>query len=64
MLIETQKKKKWNFDFKHGKPLPGYYEWVKLDEQGNEVFESKETNGEINTQEKGAEEAENNGKFV
>lgn len=56
--------KKWNFDFVHGKPLPGRYEWVKLDEQGNEISESKETNGRIRTQEKCAEEAENNGMLV
>lgn len=56
--------KKWNFDFVHGKPRPGRYEWVRLDEQGNEVPESKETNGSVNTQEKCAEETEKNGTFV
>lgn len=28
---------RWNFDFKHEIPLPGRYEWVKLDEHGNEI---------------------------
>lgn len=55
--------KKWNFDFVNGKPLPGRYEWVELDEQGNEVSEPKGTNG-INAQEKCAKGAENNGTFV
>lgn len=52
--------KKWNFDFVNEKPQPGRYEWVKLDEKGNEISESEETNGKINIQENCADEAENN----
>lgn len=50
---------RWNFDFEHEKPLHGRYEWVR-NEQGNEISESKETDGGTNQQEKRAEEAENN----
>lgn len=30
-------KKKWNFDFEKERPLPGNYEWVRLDQDGNEI---------------------------
>ncbi|XP_024871658.1 uncharacterized protein LOC112454469 isoform X2 [Temnothorax curvispinosus] len=46
-----QSMEKWNFDFVRGEPRPGRYEWVKLDEQGNEISESKETNGRISAEE-------------
>ncbi|XP_011868195.1 PREDICTED: uncharacterized protein LOC105562182 isoform X2 [Vollenhovia emeryi] len=56
-IQQEQKMKKWNFDFVHGRPLPGRYEWVRLDEHGNEISESNETNGRINSHENGTEEA-------
>ncbi|XP_077268854.1 uncharacterized protein LOC143900934 isoform X3 [Temnothorax americanus] len=54
-----QSMEKWNFDFVREEPRPGRYEWVKLDEQGNEISESKETNGRIS-----AEEAKNNAEQI
>ncbi|XP_076175820.1 uncharacterized protein LOC143151005 isoform X2 [Ptiloglossa arizonensis] len=30
-------KQRWNFDFEKEEPLPGRYEWVKLDRDGNEI---------------------------
>ncbi|XP_043681265.1 histone H3.v1-like isoform X2 [Vespula pensylvanica] len=30
-------KKRWNFDFEKEIPLPGNYQWVKLDRDGNEI---------------------------
>lgn len=30
-------RERWNFDFEKEEPLPGRYEWVKLDRDGNEV---------------------------
>lgn len=60
MFIDEQSTKKWNFDFVRGEPQPGRYEWVKVNEEGNEISESKETNGKINTQEKYAKETEKN----
>lgn len=30
-------KERWNFDFEKEEPLPGRYEWVKLDQDGNEI---------------------------
>lgn len=37
IFVDAQDKEKWNFDFKNGVPLPGRYEWIKLDEHGNEI---------------------------
>ncbi|KAK9295528.1 hypothetical protein QLX08_010172 [Tetragonisca angustula] len=36
-------KQRWNFDFEKEQPLPGRYEWVKLDEHRNEVCHPLET---------------------
>ncbi|XP_076619305.1 uncharacterized protein LOC143340841 isoform X2 [Colletes latitarsis] len=30
-------KQRWNFDFEKEEPLPGRYEWVKLDRDRNEI---------------------------
>ncbi|XP_011145786.1 cyclin-dependent kinase inhibitor 1 isoform X2 [Harpegnathos saltator] len=30
-------KKRWNFDFENEVPLPGRYEWVRVDRDGNEI---------------------------
>ncbi|XP_043253186.1 cyclin-dependent kinase inhibitor 2-like isoform X3 [Colletes gigas] len=30
-------KQRWNFDFEKEEPLPGRYEWVKLDQDRNEI---------------------------
>ncbi|KAG7198343.1 hypothetical protein KM043_005737 [Ampulex compressa] len=30
-------KERWNFDFEKEEPLPGRYEWVKIDQHGNEI---------------------------
>lgn len=42
-------KKRWNFDFEKEVPLPGNYEWVKLDPDGNEIPMTAE---EVNKTEK------------
>lgn len=40
-------KEKWNFDFKREVPLPGRYEWIKLDEHGNEIPNSINSINEV-----------------
>ncbi|XP_043509806.1 cyclin-dependent kinase inhibitor 1B-like isoform X1 [Frieseomelitta varia] len=40
-------KQRWNFDFEKEQPLPGRYEWVKLDEHGNEVYNPLETKDRV-----------------
>ncbi|KAL0107696.1 hypothetical protein PUN28_014774 [Cardiocondyla obscurior] len=57
-----QSTKRWNFDFVRGEPQPGRYEWVRLDEHGNEISKSNGTNGIINTREESAEKEENDAK--
>ncbi|XP_012282474.1 uncharacterized protein DDB_G0283697 isoform X2 [Orussus abietinus] len=60
-------KKRWNFDFEKEKPLPGRFEWTKLDERGNDVHSDEEEEGmgskeKNNTEEKEKEEqTDNNG---
>lgn len=39
-FVGAQDMRKWNFDFKREMPLPGRYEWKKLDEHGNEISNS------------------------
>ncbi|XP_011268169.1 cyclin-dependent kinase inhibitor 1 isoform X2 [Camponotus floridanus] len=54
-------KEKWNFDFKRGVPLPGRYQWIKLDEHGNEIPSSINSINEVqntNEQEEQIEETE------
>ena len=42
-FVWEQAKQRWNFDFEKEQPLPGRYEWVKLDEHRNEVCHPLET---------------------
>ncbi|CAD1479805.1 unnamed protein product, partial [Heterotrigona itama] len=44
-------KQRWNFDFENEEPLPGRYEWVRLDEHGNEVCNPLERDEVENLQE-------------
>lgn len=61
IFVDAQDKEKWNFDFKRGVPLPGRYEWVKLDEHGNEIPNSINSVNEVNTNEQEqTEETERN----
>ena len=46
-FVWEQAKQRWNFDFEREEPLPGRYEWVKLDEHGNEVCNPLETKDEV-----------------
>ncbi|XP_029173861.1 cyclin-dependent kinase inhibitor 1-like isoform X3 [Nylanderia fulva] len=50
--------KKWNFDFKRGVPLPGRYEWIKLDEHGNEISDSTNLVNEEQSQNEQTEQIE------
>lgn len=61
IFVDAQDKEKWNFDFKRGVPLSGRYEWVKLDEHGNEIPNSINSINETqntNEQEEQTEETE------
>lgn len=51
-LINMQAKRRWNFDFENEVPLPGRYEWVKIDLDGNEISDfAQSTTGERDLQE-------------
>lgn len=47
-------KQRWNFDFEKEEPLPGRYEWVKLDQDGNEITNPVEANSAIGNSDEGA----------
>ncbi|KAF3427480.1 hypothetical protein E2986_10639 [Frieseomelitta varia] len=46
-MVNPTAKQRWNFDFEKEQPLPGRYEWVKLDEHGNEVYNPLETKDRV-----------------
>lgn len=62
MLVNiAQCKRRWNFDFEKEEPLPGRYEWVKLDNHGNEIPNSAISNDTIeNPQDGQAKEVKGN----
>ncbi|EZA50613.1 cyclin-dependent kinase inhibitor 2 isoform X2 [Ooceraea biroi] len=52
-------KQRWNFDFEKEEPLPGRYEWVKLDDHRNEIPNSTMINDTVqNPQKQQSEEVE------
>lgn len=52
--------KKWNFDFERGVPLPGNFEWKKLDEHGNEISDSTNVINEEQNRNEQEEQTEKN----
>lgn len=54
-----QAKERWNFDFKNDMPLPGRYEWIKIDSDRNESSDfTQSTTGMHNLQEERLNETE------
>ena len=47
LVLCTQAKERWNFDFEKEEPLPGRYVWVKLDQHGNEIRNPLEANSRV-----------------
>ncbi|XP_053972942.1 uncharacterized protein LOC128887622 isoform X2 [Hylaeus anthracinus] len=40
-------KQRWNFDFEKEEPLPGRYEWIKLDQERNDIGYASESRNRV-----------------